>query len=89
MPTQPPAFTLIISIPDAEEDQTVIDSVIHLKRLLEEYPGPDTVTIRVPYIRGKWTSASLSWGVRYSHQLETRLRRLLGDDAIAVIQLAS
>ena len=88
-PAQPPAFTLIISIPDAEEDQTVIDSVIGLKRLLEEHPGADTVTIRVPYIRGRWTSASLSWGVRYSHQLEARIRRLLGDDAIAVIQLAS
>jgi DNA polymerase III alpha subunit len=88
-PTRPPAFTLIISIPDADEDQTVIDSVIGLKRLLEEYPGADTVTIRVPYIRGKWTTASLSWGVSYSHQLEARIRRLLGDDSIAVIQLAS
>ncbi len=88
-PSGTPNFSLIISIPDADEDQPVIDSVISLKRLLEEYPGPDTVTIRVPYIRGRWTSASLSWGVGYSHQLESRIRRLLGDDAIAVIQLAS
>lgn len=87
--TGPAAYNLIISIPDADEDQTVIDSMIDLKRLLEQHPGPDSVTIRVPYIRGKWTSANLSRGVRYSHHLENQIRRLLGNDAIAVIQLAS
>lgn len=87
-PTTLPNFTLIISIPDADEDQPVINNVIALKRLLEEYPGDDTVTLRVPYIRGEWKTATLSWGVQYSQQLESRIRRLLGNDAIAVIRLA-
>ena len=86
--TSMPNFTLIISIPDADEDQPVINNVIALKRLLEEYPGNDTVTLRVPYIRGEWKTATLSWGVQYSPQLESRIRRLLGNDAIAVIKLA-
>jgi hypothetical protein len=86
--TSMPNFTLIISIPDADEDQPVINNVIALKRLLEEYPGSDTVTLRVPYIRGEWKTATLSWGVQYSPQLESRIRRLLGNDAIAVIKLA-
>ncbi|MEO5953008.1 MAG: OB-fold nucleic acid binding domain-containing protein, partial [Chloroflexia bacterium] len=89
MPTGSAAYSIIISIPDANEDQTVIDSLIDLKRLLEQHPGSDNVTIRIPYLKGKWTSANLSRGVRYSHQLETQLSRLLGPDSIAVIQLAS
>jgi hypothetical protein len=88
MPTTVPNFTLIISIPDADEDQPVINNVIALKRLLEEYPGNDTVTLRVPYVRGAWKTATLSWGVQYSPQLESRIRRLLGNDAIAVIRMA-
>lgn len=89
LPTGPATYSVIISIPDADEDQTVIDSLIDLKRLLEQHPGSDNVTIRIPYLRGKWTTANLTRGVRYSHQLENQLHRLLGNDSVAVIQLAS
>jgi hypothetical protein len=87
---EPPNYSLIISIPAAADDHVVIDSMISLNNLLSGYPGPDMVTIRVPYAPNstKWTSARLPWGVAYTQQLDARIRRLLGDEALAVIRLA-
>jgi hypothetical protein len=84
-------YSLIISIPPANDDHEVIDSMIALNSLLNAHPGPDSVTIRVQYSpeTGKWTSARLTGGVRFSHALEQSIRRLLGDDALAVIRLAA
>jgi DNA polymerase III alpha subunit len=85
-----PNYSLIISIPAAADDHIVIDSMISLNNLLSGYPGPDMVTIRVPYAPGtqRWTSARLPWGVAYTQHLDARIRRLLGDEALAVIRLA-
>jgi hypothetical protein len=87
---EPPNYSLIISIPPAADDHVVIDSMISLNNLLSGYPGPDMVTIRVPYASDstKWTSARLPWGVAYTQQLDARIRRLLGEEALAVIRLA-
>jgi DNA polymerase III alpha subunit len=84
-------YSLIISIPPASDDHEVIDSMIALNSLLNAHPGPDSVTIRVQYSpeMGKWTSARLPGGVRFSHALEQSIRRLLGDGALAVIRLAA
>ena len=78
-----------ISIPPANDDHTVIDSMIALNALLGAHPGPDNVTLRVEYSpeTGEWTSARLPVGVRFSHALENSIRRLLGDDALAIIKL--
>ncbi|MEO8285340.1 MAG: PHP domain-containing protein [Chloroflexota bacterium] len=86
---EPATYSLIISIPPADDDHAVIDSMISLNELLTSNPGPDSVTIRVQYNpdAGNWTSARLPGGVRYSSRLENSIRRLLGDDALAVIKL--
>ena len=88
---EPATFSLVITIPSADDDHTVIDSMIALNSLLNSHPGPDSVTLRVQYSpeSGKWTSARLPMGVRYSHALESAIRRLLGDDALAVIKLVA
>jgi DNA polymerase III alpha subunit len=85
-----PGYSLIISIPASADDHVVIDSMISLNNLLSGYPGHDIVTIRVPYSADsrRWTSARLPWGVAYTQQLDARIRRLLGDEALAVIRLA-
>jgi DNA polymerase-3 subunit alpha len=87
---EPATYSLIISIPPAEDDHEVIDSMIALNSLLGSHPGPDSVTIRVQYSpeTGKWTSARLPGGVRFGYALEQSIRRLLGEDALAVIKLA-
>jgi hypothetical protein len=86
---EPATYSLVISIPPAGDDHTVIDSMIALNALLSKNPGPDSVTLRVQYNpeTGKWTSARLPMGVRFSPSLENAIRRLLGDDALAVIRL--
>jgi hypothetical protein len=91
VPEERATYSLIISIPPANDDHEVIDSMIALNGLLNAHPGPDSVTIRVQYSpeTGKWTSARLPGGVRFSHALEQSIRRLLGDDALAVIRLAA
>ena len=63
--------------------------MIALKRLLRAHPGPDTVTLRVPYSpeTGDVTSAKLPWGVRYESGLETDIRALFGPEALALIKL--
>jgi hypothetical protein len=88
-PGEPATYSLVISIPPAGDDHAVIDSMIALNTLLSQNPGPDSVTLRVQYSAetGKWTSARLPAGVRFSHPLENSIRRLLGDDALAVIKL--
>jgi hypothetical protein len=88
---EPARYSLIISLPPADDDHEVIDSMIALNSLLGSHPGPDSVTIRVQYSpeTGKWTSARLPGGVRFSPALEQSIRRLLGDDALAVIKLAA
>jgi hypothetical protein len=85
-----PNYSLIISIPPAADDHVVIDSMISLNNLLSSFPGPDMVTVRVPYTSDtkRWTSARLPWGVSYTQQLDARIRRLLGDESLAVIRLA-
>jgi DNA polymerase III alpha subunit len=87
---EPPNYSLIISIPPAADDHVVIDSMISLNNLLSGFPGPDMVTVRVPYTADtkRWTSARLPWGVSYTQQLDARIRRLLGDESLAVIRLA-
>jgi hypothetical protein len=82
-------YSLVISIPPVGDDHAVIDSMIALNALLNAHPGPDSVTLRVQYSpeTGKWTSARLPTGVRFSPPLESSIRRLLGDDALAVIKL--
>ena len=88
---EPARYSLIISLPPADDDREVIDSMIALNSLLASHPGPDSVTIRVQYSpeTGRWTSARLSGGVRFSPALEQSIRRLLGDDALAIIKLAA
>jgi DNA polymerase-3 subunit alpha len=84
-----PRYSLVISIPPVGDDHAVIDSMIALNALLNAHPGPDSVTLRVQYSpeTGKWTSARLPAGVRFTPLLENSIRRLLGDDALAVIKL--
>jgi len=88
---EPATYSLVISIPPAGDDHAVIDSMIALNALLSRNPGPDSVTLRVQYSpeTGKWTSARLPMGVHFSPSLENAIRRLLGDDALAVIRLVS
>jgi DNA polymerase III alpha subunit len=91
VPGEPATYSLIISLPPADDDHELIDSMIALNNLLNSHPGPDSVTIRVQYSpeTGKWTSARLPGGVRFSAALEQSIRRLLGEDALAVIKLAA
>lgn len=89
MPDEPPAYHLIVTLSASDDDQADIDRMIALKRLLRAHPGPDNVTLRVPYSpeTGGVTSAKLPWGVRYNSGLETDIRDLLGPEALALIKL--
>jgi hypothetical protein len=83
------AYFLIVTLPISSDDQSDIDRMISLKRVLEKYPGPDKVTLRIPYSpeSGAVTSAQLPRGVRYSSLLEEDIRGLLGPEALALIKL--
>lgn len=82
-------YKIIITLPATEDDRADIDRMIALKEILHEHPGPDLVTLRIPYSpeTGHVTSAQLPRGAGYSTLLEADVVRLLGTDAIAVIRL--
>lgn len=84
-----PSYKLVITLPGSPDEQADIDLMIALKQLLQEHTGPDTITLRLPYIpeTGTYTSAQLPRGVLYSALLEADVVRLLGRDAMAVIKL--
>jgi DNA polymerase-3 subunit alpha len=84
-----PTYKLIITLPISDDDHTDIDRMIALNKLLMEHPGSDAVTLRIPYSPepGAVTIGHLPRGTRYNSHLETRLRDLLGPDALAVIKL--
>jgi DNA polymerase III subunit alpha len=86
-----PTYSLIVTLPEADNDNAAIDSMNSLKRLLAQHPGPDVVTLRIPYSpeTGSVTSAQLPYGVQYSRHLESEITRLFGPASLAVIQLAS
>jgi DNA polymerase III subunit alpha len=86
---EPPGYHLVISLPGSQDDRADIDSMIALKKLLESHPGPDTVTLRIPYSpeTGAVTTARLPRGVRYTSSLEEGIRGLLGAEALALIKL--
>jgi hypothetical protein len=88
-PGEGAGYKLVITLPASPDDQTDIDLMIALKELLYEQPGPDTVTLRIPYSpeTGHHTKAQLPRGVAYSAVLEADIVRLLGPDAVAVIKL--
>jgi DNA polymerase-3 subunit alpha len=87
--TGAPTYKLIITLPISDDDHTDIDRMIALNKLLMEHPGSDAVTLRIPYSPkpGAVTIGHLPRGARYNSHLETRLRDLLGPDALAVIKL--
>jgi hypothetical protein len=87
--TEPPGYHLVITLPISNDDHADIDRMIALNRLLRSRPGPDTVTLRIPYSpeSGAVTSAQLPRGVRYTPRLEDEVRELLGPDALALIRL--
>jgi hypothetical protein len=84
-----PAHKIIITLPITEDDQADIDRMIALKEILQEHPGTDVVTLRIPYSPepGHLTTAQLPRGVAYSTVLEAEVVRLLGTEAIGVIRL--
>lgn len=85
-----PTYSLIITLPEADNDNAAIDGMNALKRLLSHHPGADTVTLRIPYSpeTGSVTSAQLPYGVEYSQRLESEITRLFGPAALAVIKIA-
>ncbi len=85
----PPSYKLVITLPSTDDDQKAIDIMLALHRLLKRHPGPDPVTLRIPYSpeTGHLTSARLPEGVSYSPRLEDEICDLLGPDALAVIRL--
>jgi DNA polymerase III alpha subunit len=85
----PPAHKIIITLPISEDDRADIDRMIALKEILQEHPGTDVVTLRIPYAPepGHLTTAQLPRGVAYNTVLEAEVVRLLGTEAIAVIRL--
>jgi hypothetical protein len=85
----PPAHKIIITLPITEDDKADIDRMISLKGILQEHPGTDVVTLRIPFSPepGHLTTAQLPRGVSYSAVLEAEVVRLLGTEAIAVIRL--
>ena len=85
----PPAHKIIITLPITEDDKADIDRMITLKGILQEHPGTDVVTLRIPFSPepGHLTTAQLPRGVSYSAVLEAEVVRLLGTEAIAVIRL--
>jgi hypothetical protein len=87
--TEPPTYHLVITLPVSHDDHADIDRMLALDKLLKARPGPDTVTLRIPYSpeTGAVTSAQLPRGVRYSPGLEADIRGLLGPDALALIKL--
>lgn len=87
--TETPGYHLVITLPISDDDHADIDRMIALNRLLRSRPGPDTVTLRIPYSpeSGAVTSAQLPRGVRYSPRLEDEVRELLGPDTLALIKL--
>jgi DNA polymerase-3 subunit alpha len=86
-----PTYKLIVTLPGSEDDHADIDTMITLNRLLEQHPGDDVVVLRIPYLPeiGAVTTAQLPRRVRYSQNLEARIRNLLGYDALATIKLVS
>jgi hypothetical protein len=84
-----PTHKIIITLPISEDDQADIDRMIALKEILQEHPGTDVVTLRIPYSPepGHLTTAQLPRGVAYSTVLEAEVVRLLGKEAIGVIRL--
>jgi DNA polymerase-3 subunit alpha len=87
--TSAPTYKLVITLPISDDDHTDIDTMISLNSILSEHPGSDTVTLRIPYSPepGAVTIGHLPRGARYSSHLESKLRGLLGPDALAVIKL--
>jgi len=85
-----PTYSLIITLPEADNDNAAIDGMNALKRLLSHHPGADTVMLRIPYSpdTGSVTSAQLPYGVQYSHRLESEIAHLFGPAALAVIKIA-
>lgn len=83
------AYKLVITMPASPDDHADIDKMIALKRLLETHPGPDIVSLRIPYSldTGATTSARLSVGVEYNAVLAQEIADLLGPQALAVIKL--
>jgi DNA polymerase III alpha subunit len=84
-----PTYKVIVTLPVSADDHADIDRMIKLKKVLAAHPGPDVVTLRIPYSpeTGAVTSAQLPRGVRYSDVLESEMRELLGSDALAIIKL--
>jgi len=84
-------YRLIITLPVSDDEHSDIDRMISLNNLLMQHPGPDTVTLRIPYSPrpGDVTIGHLPRGARYNPHLEAKLRDLLGPDALAVIKLVS
>ena len=84
-----PAHKITITLPITEDDQADIDRMIALKEILQEHPGNDEVTLRIPYSPepGHLTTAQLPRGVSYGTVLEAEVVRLLGKDAIGVQRL--
>ncbi len=87
--TSAPTYKLVITLPISDDDHTDIDTMLSLNDILSEHPGSDTVTLRIPYSPepGAVTMGNLPRGARYSSHLESKLRGLLGPDALAVIKL--
>jgi|GEM_PF-5992873 len=90
-PVAQPTYKLIVTLPGSEDDHADIDTMIALNRLLEQHPGDDVVVLRIPYLPeiGAVTTAQLPRRVRHSPNLEARIRKLLGYDALATIKLIS
>ncbi len=88
-PPASPTYKLIVTLPSAGDDHAAIDAMIALNKLLKTHPGPDSVTLRIPYSpqTGDVTTAQFPHGVRYTPDLEAGVRDILGPDALAVIKL--
>lgn len=82
-------YRLTITLPVTDDDRADIDRMIALKELLSEHPGPDPVTLRIPYNpeSGAVTTAQLPRGVAYSTLLEAQIVGLLSHEAVQVSRL--
>lgn len=83
------SYKLTITLPVTNDDRADIDHMIALKELLSEHPGPDPVTLRIPYNpdNGAVTTAQLPHGVAYSTLLEAQIVSLLSPQAVEVSKL--
>jgi hypothetical protein len=84
-----PGYRLVVSLQPTGDDHEVIDQMIGLNSILIEHPGPDIVTLRIPYTSdGPHVAiAQLPRGVSFTPLLRDRLEAFLSPQALAVIEL--